>query len=196
MLFPLACIMDLRFNLDGTKVTIMTISDKLTYENPVTCANLEQTLCSMYEVYAEKAGTNVVRPPNPIYTSSSTDDIDLWSYVSTHRTTQSQQLVGSSSSSSSLPYSNDTPVELGRYFAHDVLSMLDEEERKNFDILKWWRQHQRSYPILSKMARDLLTPPVSTVASEAAFSISGRILSDIRSRLKVDILESLLCLKD
>ncbi|KAL2532717.1 basic transcription factor 3 [Abeliophyllum distichum] len=30
------------------------------------------------------------------------------------------------------------------------------------------------------MARDLLTPPVSTVASDAAFSISGRILSDIR----------------
>ncbi|KAL2481625.1 Myb DNA-bind 3 domain-containing protein [Abeliophyllum distichum] len=34
------------------------------------------------------------------------------------------------------------------------------------------------------MARDLLTPPVSTVASEVAFSISGRILSDIRAHLK------------
>ncbi|KAL2456455.1 C-terminal dimerization domain [Abeliophyllum distichum] len=33
------------------------------------------------------------------------------------------------------------------------------------------------------MARDLLTPPVSTVASEAAFSISGRVLSDIRALL-------------
>ncbi|KAL2497871.1 BED zinc finger [Abeliophyllum distichum] len=149
----------------------------------------------MYEVYTEKADTNVVRPPNSTYNSSSTDDIDLWSYVSTHRTTQGQQLVDSSSSSSLLR-SYDTPVELVRYFAHDVLSMLDDEERKNFDILKWWRQHQRSYPILSKMVRDLLTSPVSTVASEAAFSTSGRVLSDIRSRLKADILENLLCLKD
>ncbi|KAL2527478.1 BED zinc finger [Abeliophyllum distichum] len=149
----------------------------------------------MYEVYAEKAGTNVVRPPNPTYNSSSTADVDLWSYVSTHRTPQGQYLVDSSSSSSH-PRSYDTHVELVRYYAHDVLSMLDDEERKNFDILKWWRQHQRSYPILSKMARDLLTPPVSTVASEAAFSISGRVLSEIRSRLKADILESLLCLKD
>ncbi|KAL2486187.1 BED zinc finger [Abeliophyllum distichum] len=149
----------------------------------------------MYEVYAEKAGTNVVRPLNPTYTSSSTDDIDLWSYVSTHRITQGQQLVGSSSSSSILR-SYDTPVELVRYFAHDVLSMLDDEERKNFDILKWWRQHQRSYPILSKMTRDLLTPPISTVASETTFSISGRVLSNIRSRLKADILGSLQCLKD
>ncbi|KAL2517653.1 BED zinc finger [Abeliophyllum distichum] len=149
----------------------------------------------MYEVYAEKTGTNVVRPPNPTYTSSTTDDIDLWSYVSTHRSAQCQHLVGSSSSSS-LPHSNDTLVELVMYFAHDVLSMLDDEERKNFDILRWWRQHQRSYPILFKMARDLLTHPVSTIASKAAFSTSDRVLSDIRSRLKVDILESLLYLKD
>ncbi|KAL2479838.1 BED zinc finger [Abeliophyllum distichum] len=150
---------------------------------------------SPIQVYAEKTGTNVVRPPNPKYNSSSTDDVVLWSYVSTHRTTQDQQLVDSSSSSSILR-SYDTLVELVRYYAYDVLSMLDDEERKNFDILKWWRQRQRSCPILSKMARDLLTHLVSTVASEAAFSISGRILSDIRSRLKVDILESLLCLKD
>ncbi|KAL2542533.1 BED zinc finger [Abeliophyllum distichum] len=148
----------------------------------------------MYEVYAENVGTNVVRPPNPTYNSSSTDDVDLWSYVSTHRIPQGQQLVDSSSSSSH-PRSYDTSVELVRYYAHDVLSMLDDEERKNFDTLKWWRQHQRSYPILSKMARDLLTPPVSTVASEAAFSISGSVLSDIKSRLKVDILESLLLSK-
>ncbi|KAL2533344.1 BED zinc finger [Abeliophyllum distichum] len=148
----------------------------------------------MYEVYTEKAGTNVVRPPNSTYNSSSTDDVDLWSYVGTHRTPQGQQLVDFSSSSS-LPRSYDTPVELVRYYAHDVLSILDDEERKNFDIFKWWRQHQRSYPNLSKMARDLLTPPVSIVASEAAFSISGRVLSDFRSRLKADILESLLCLK-
>ncbi|KAL2533846.1 Dimer Tnp hAT domain-containing protein [Abeliophyllum distichum] len=140
----------------------------------------------MYDVYAEKASTNVVRPPNPKYNTSSTDDVDLWSYVSTHRTPQGQQLVDSSSSSS-LPRSYDTPVELVRYYAHDVLSMLDDEERKNFDILKWWRQHQRRYPILSKMACDLLTPPISTVASEPTFSISGRVLSDIRSRLEADI---------
>ncbi|KAL2524709.1 Zinc finger BED domain-containing protein DAYSLEEPER [Abeliophyllum distichum] len=149
----------------------------------------------MCKVYAEKAGTNIVRPPNPTYNSSSTDDVDLWSYVSTHRTPQGQQLIDSSSSYSHLR-SYDTPVELVKYYAHDVLSMLDDKERKNFDILKWWKQHQRSYPILSKIARDLLTPPVSTVALEAALSISGRVLSHIRSRLKADILESLLCLKD
>jgi len=37
---------------------------------------------------------------------------------------------------------------------------------------------------------------MSTVASEAAFSLGGRVLSDERSRLKEDILEALICLKD
>ncbi|KAI3916475.1 hypothetical protein MKW92_036674 [Papaver armeniacum] len=46
------------------------------------------------------------------------------------------------------------------------------------------------------MARDLLTPPASTVASESVFSASGRVLSKERSRLSPDILEALVCIKD
>ncbi|KAI3847198.1 hypothetical protein MKX03_033305 [Papaver bracteatum] len=46
------------------------------------------------------------------------------------------------------------------------------------------------------MARDLLTPPASTVASESCFSLSGRILSKKRSRLAPDILDALVCSKD
>ncbi|KAL2454390.1 C-terminal dimerization domain [Abeliophyllum distichum] len=41
------------------------------------------------------------------------------------------------------------------------------------------------------MARDLLTVPVSTVASESAFSTVNRALDERRSRLKEDILEAL-----
>ncbi|KAL2531948.1 BED zinc finger [Abeliophyllum distichum] len=172
-----------------TKLSALTLNENSPNKS------LEQILCSMYEVYVEKVRTNVVQPPVPTCTSSSTDNIDLWSYISTYKSGQGQQSVGSSSSSFLLR-SNDTPIELVRYFAHDVLSMLDDKERNFFDMLRWWRQHQRSYPILSKIARDLLTLQVSTVASKAAFSTSGRILSDIMSRLKTDILESLLCLKN
>ena len=46
------------------------------------------------------------------------------------------------------------------------------------------------------MARDLLTPPASTVASESAFSIGGRVLEERRSRLSPDMLDCLMCLKD
>ncbi|KAL2247343.1 UNVERIFIED_CONTAM: Zinc finger BED domain-containing protein DAYSLEEPER [Sesamum indicum] len=55
--------------------------------------------------------------------------------------------------------------ELEKYLNEDV-----EEYRKKFDILKWWKVNTQRFPILSKMARDILAVPVSTVALEAAFS--------------------------
>ncbi|GJT85454.1 putative transcription elongation factor SPT5-like protein 1 [Tanacetum coccineum] len=51
----------------------------------------------------------------------------------------------------------------------------------NFDI--GIVEEGKSNSILSAMARDLLTVQASTVASESAFSISGRIISERRSRL-------------
>ncbi|KAL2237285.1 UNVERIFIED_CONTAM: Zinc finger BED domain-containing protein RICESLEEPER 2, partial [Sesamum indicum] len=38
-----------------------------------------------------------------------------------------------------------------------------EEYREKFDILKWWKVNTQRFPILSKMARDILAVPVSTV---------------------------------
>ncbi|KAF1858918.1 hypothetical protein Lal_00000738 [Lupinus albus] len=49
------------------------------------------------------------------------------------------------------------------------------------------------YPTLQAIAKDLLAIPISTVASESAFSTSGRILSPHRSRLNWTTLEALMC---
>lgn len=67
---------------------------------------------------------------------------------------------------------------------------------QNFDILNWWKANGRKYPNLQLIARDILAIPVSTVASESAFSTSGRIVSPHRSRLGPDILEALMCTRD
>ncbi|GKD65708.1 zinc finger BED domain-containing protein RICESLEEPER 2 [Tanacetum coccineum] len=62
--------------------------------------------------------------------------------------------------------------ELGQYMATNFLITLRPEEFTNFDILAWWKEREIQFPILSAMARDLLTVKPSTVASESAFSIS------------------------
>lgn len=49
------------------------------------------------------------------------------------------------------------------------------------------------FAMVFKMARDLLAIPVSTVASESAFSTSGRLISPHRSRLHPTTLEALMC---
>jgi len=65
-----------------------------------------------------------------------------------------------------------------------------------FDVLAHWRMNQGRYPLLSKMARDILTIPLSTVASESAFSVGGRVLDAFRSSLKSDTVEAVICLRD
>ncbi|CAM0905408.1 unnamed protein product [Alopecurus aequalis] len=49
---------------------------------------------------------------------------------------------------------------------------------------------------VASMARDVLAVPASTVASESAFSTGRRVISDFRSRLTPDTVESLICLQD
>ena len=46
------------------------------------------------------------------------------------------------------------------------------------------------------MAHDILIVPVLTVASEAAFSLGGRVISETRSSLNSKTAEALICLKD
>ena len=50
------------------------------------------------------------------------------------------------------------------------------ENDQTFNILAWWKYNTNKYSILSRLARDVLVVPVSTVASESAFSTGGRIL--------------------
>ena len=46
------------------------------------------------------------------------------------------------------------------------------------------------------MAQDILAVPVSIVASEACFSIGGRVFNAYRRRLKPNIVEVLICTRD
>ena len=64
------------------------------------------------------------------------------------------------------------------------------------DVLGYWKMNQDRYPLLSKMACDILTIPLSTVASESAFSVGGRVLDAFCNSLKPDIVEAVICLRD
>ena len=62
--------------------------------------------------------------------------------------------------------------------------------------MKWWKSHEFTFPVLSKMARDLLTLSVSTVSLQYIFSIVANIIGDKRTTLTTEMLETLICLKD
>ncbi|RYQ83566.1 hypothetical protein Ahy_B10g102299 [Arachis hypogaea] len=68
-----------------------------------------------------------------------------------------------------------------------------EKSGVQFDILNWWKVNSTKFPILGQIARDVLAMPVSTVASESAFSTGGRVLNNYRSSLTPMIVEALIC---
>jgi hypothetical protein len=79
-------------------------------------------------------------------------------------------------------------TEIERYFAEDV-----EPPCKTFDALMWWKINSSKFPVLAKVARDVLAIPITTVASESAFSTGGRVIDPFRSSLAPKTVENLIC---
>jgi hypothetical protein len=66
----------------------------------------------------------------------------------------------------------------------------------SFDILKWWEVHKERFPTLSKLARMILMVPATSIASELAFSTSGRVHGNFQSQISPIMPEALVCGQD
>jgi hypothetical protein len=63
-----------------------------------------------------------------------------------------------------------------------------EKPNVNFEILNWWKVNSSKFSVLAKIARIVLVIPITTVASESAFSIGGRVLDSFRSSLAPNLI--------
>ncbi|VFQ71722.1 unnamed protein product [Cuscuta campestris] len=86
--------------------------------------------------------------------------------------------------------------------SHNKLAMYQgvpcdyDEDDVEFDVLGWWKWNEHMFPCLGKLARQVLSVPVSTVAVEREFNAGGNILTDFRSCLNAESLETLVCNQD
>ncbi|GAA0138866.1 hypothetical protein LIER_00526 [Lithospermum erythrorhizon] len=62
-----------------------------------------------------------------------------------------------------------------------------------FDVLTWWMANEAKYHILSTMAKDILSIPITTVALEATFSAGKRVIDLKRASMTTKTVEMLLC---
>ncbi|KAA8517245.1 hypothetical protein F0562_017503 [Nyssa sinensis] len=82
---------------------------------------------------------------------------------------------------------NDKTVDTIQPSKFDLDIYLDESaiicaegSTNKFDIMEWWKANTLKFHILSKMAREILSIPITSVASESTFSAGGRVIDPYR----------------
>ncbi|KAE8713948.1 Pentatricopeptide repeat superfamily protein [Hibiscus syriacus] len=92
---------------------------------------------------------------------------------------------------SGISVSQQTRSELDQYLEE---SLLPREH--DFNILSWWKLNKKKYPILWRMASDILSIPFSTVGSDFVFDTDRKKMDNYHSSLHPVTLEALICAKD
>ncbi|KAI9117565.1 hypothetical protein K1719_011731 [Acacia pycnantha] len=81
--------------------------------------------------------------------------------------------------------------ELDIYLEESLLPRVQD-----IDVLGWWRLNRVKYPILSKMAQDILCVAALTVPADSVFDTKSKEMDQYRSSLRPETLEALVCAKD
>ncbi|CAN1812878.1 Zinc finger BED domain-containing protein RICESLEEPER 2 [Linum perenne] len=79
-----------------------------------------------------------------------------------------------------------------KYWGESALA----ERSTDFNVIEWWKENRLTYKILSRMATEIMAIPITSVASEAAFSAGGRVIEPSRARLGKKTIQALLCSQD
>lgn len=87
--------------------------------------------------------------------------------------------------------SQQMKCELDQYLEESLLPRVSD-----FDVLGWWKLNKIKYPTLSKMARDILAVPVSSVPADSVFDTESKEMDQYRSSLRPETVEALVCAKD
>jgi hypothetical protein len=172
-LMGIATILDPRFKVDYLLGFFETLIGQNSDQCVLKVDEVKESLCDLMKYYEMEEGEDTTESSTPLL------DTSLLSTISARV-------------ASRRPAMTRVKTELDRYLEDDLVHFLTE----NFQILDWWKVAGTRYPTLRKIARDILVILVSTVASESAFSTSGRILSEHRSRLTPESLEALMCSQD
>ena len=76
----------------------------------------------------------------------------------------------------------------------ELESFIKEAQGPDTNPLVWWKANQGRYPHLSKLAKQLLCIPGTSVPSERVFSVSGTITSPKRNCIKPENVDMLIFL--
>jgi hAT family C-terminal dimerisation region/Domain of unknown function (DUF4413) len=170
LLMSIAFILDPRFKLVSLYWTFERLYPKDELHDRV--VEVTNKLKSLFAKYSQvRMATRAVASSSSNTTIVEPNEDDFYAYLKTIGVGQ--------------PVKSDPEVYLEGVF------MVDDSGL--FNVLRWWSQNCTKFPILSKLARDVLCIPITTVASESTFSAGDRVLDDYRSSVMKDMVEILVC---
>lgn len=82
--------------------------------------------------------------------------------------------------------------EIHKYF----LTVVPREDIEQFDVLRFWKKHNESLPLLANVAKKFLCIPATSTSSERAFSFAGLLISARRNQLHPRNVERTLFIHD
>uniref|UniRef100_A0A0A8ZVE1 HAT C-terminal dimerisation domain-containing protein n=1 Tax=Arundo donax TaxID=35708 RepID=A0A0A8ZVE1_ARUDO len=191
-LYCFAFIIDPRIKFRGLQVTLNLLDEALNTSHSNTYSRVADEFFRVFCLYTAKFGRTCwerLRPPTSEY-----------SHILKKSNLRWKKLMAKLSPSS-ISWGPPTPEtiaqgDIDKYLHIDHRGGPEFADHDNVDLLLFWKNNQRIYPVLAQLAREILAVPVSTVSSEAAFSLEGRTVSDRRSGLAPDMVETTACLKD
>ncbi|KAM3394920.1 zinc finger BED domain-containing protein DAYSLEEPER-like [Capsicum galapagoense] len=157
----MALVLDPRYKLK-------LVSFCFTKRDPVICNEKVKVVeCNMHALFREYLKNSSVEV-DMVESSSGRDHIEVVDEMDEYDTFESQSELSSEK------------TQLDFYLEEPVLVCKENED---LDVLKFWKYNRIKYPKLSLMARDLLSIPITTVVSESAFSIRGRVIGKYQSSI-------------
>jgi len=202
LLYSFAFIMDPRAKMKGFTRVLRRLGNLTGTSYNAYLVSTRARLTDVFKKYEDKFGAVRLRRPDPpnmpgksrsAWDEIYDDDVDpgmcgtlLPSILNMSRSTSATSLLQAATSSAS------NASELVSYLDCDTVNHLTDY----FNILHWWHQHKLTYPVLSIMAKDILTILVSTISSESTFSTTGSIIEERRRKLRPEMVEMLTCMKN
>ncbi|PIA61750.1 hypothetical protein AQUCO_00200025v1 [Aquilegia coerulea] len=184
----LAACMDPRYKVTFLEVCLEVIfGDEETHGFGGMVEKIKKTLKQVFNEYTQKKGGTLLKEP---FNSNEEKQVGgVLAYIFSKEEDPTFAIYAKRREASS----QRCESELERYLAQ---SSVDLDINKPLDVLDWWKAQEGNYPLLSAMARDLLTVPVSSVPLELAFDSSERLINQCRSYISPKLLEASVCLRD
>nr|CAD1840604.1 unnamed protein product [Ananas comosus var. bracteatus] len=187
MLMSIAAIMDPRYKMKLIKFCFPKIYSQIEFVDHI--LRVQRALFDIYEVYVleqvTKVSTQEVGGSN-LSNDEIGQDLSIKTKVKKKERAEFDLFLETVDS-----------MEVGKseleIYLEEQNVRCDASTDKTFDILNWWKVNSHKFPILSQMAKDILSVPITTVTSESTFSPGGRVLTDYRSSLATSTVEALVC---